>query len=439
MNKKYPLKIILTLLLFVTFNFCIAQDTNSTDTTIDETSSSDVDVRDHRTSKQKVVVRDHRTTNQKPTVTDRRISVKRPTSIDHRKAVKNKSVSDKRITGSRATSIDHRKTNNTQNVTDHRATGKRPTSIDHRKPTTTSRPSPPPRAVHRNKRDEDRDGIADSLEIELANKFAPILKLPPSHKDWTRPANVDWYLKRVQLRFENKGTCNRDDKIFNVGEVTQLNLATQSHKDKDATWKGCRNQGTKRYSKSSTRFFLQPADIHHKGARPSEWKAYVHVKKSQAINNGYDIQYWFFYAYNDSVGSVNHEGDWEHITISVNKNLQFVEAIYAQHEYYKRYIRTQLTFVDQTHPVVYVADGSHASYPRAGSFHIRNTIKVNDHTYNGGPVWNTLGKLVQVGEKNYPMNQQNFIQYGGRWGEIGETRYTSGPTGPAFKPEWNGR
>src|SRR5690606_41598556 len=28
-----------------------------------------------------------------------------------------------------------------------------------------------------------------------------------------------------------------------------------------------------------------------------------------------DIQYWFFYPYNDWVASVNHEADWEHITV----------------------------------------------------------------------------------------------------------------------------
>ena len=342
----------------------------------------------------------------------------------------------------RPQSIDHRKNKNKTDVRDHRRTGKRPVSIDHRRPNKSSRPYPPPRAGRPlNQKDNDRDGIADSLEVEMANKFSPILRLPPASKDWTRPANVDWYLQRVQLRFENKGACNRDDQVFKVGQVNQNNLARQSKRDKDATWRGCKRNGTKRYSNSSTRFFLQTADKYHKGAHPSEWKAYVHVKKSTAVRNGYDIQYWFFYAYNDSVGSFNHEGDWEHITISVNKNLQFVEAIYAQHEYYSRYNRNQLTFLRNTHPVVYVADGSHASYPRAGGFRIRNPINaaVNDYTYNGGPVWDTAGKLIHVGEKNYPLNQQYFIQYGGRWGEIGETRYTSGPTGPAFKPEWNGR
>ncbi|MCF6288957.1 MAG: Vps62-related protein [Proteobacteria bacterium] len=350
----------------------------------------------------------------------------RPNAQDHRKPSQRTDV------------CDNRKPSQRPDVRDHRKPSQRPDVRDHRKPTNTKKPSPPPRIIPQDKRDNDKDGIADNLEMALANKFAPILRLPPSNKDWTRPANVDWYLQRAQLRYENKGACFRDDKIFKVGQVNQVNLARQFHRDKSLSWGKCKNKGTKRYSKSSTRFFLQLADKYHKGAPASEWKAYVHVKKSTAIKNGYDIQYWFFYAYNDSVAMFNHEGDWEHITVTVNSNQQFIEAIYAQHDYSTRYTRKQLTFVGKTQPVVYVSDGSHASYPRAGKFRIRKT-PVSDHTYDGGPVWNTKKNLVNVGEKNYPLNQQYFIQYGGLWGEIGETKYTSGPTGPAFKAEWNGR
>jgi hypothetical protein len=162
------------------------------------------------------------------------------------------------------------------------------------------------------------------------------------------------------------------------------------------------------------------------------------VKRSRAVRGGYDIQYWFFYAYNDSFASFNHEGDWERITVSVNRKGEFVEAVFGQHNYSKTYKRNQLMFVRKTHPVVYSADGSHASYPRAGSFNIKHAPN-RDHTYNGGPQWQTWKGLINVGEKRYPRNRQYFIQYGGRWGEIGETRWTSGPTGPAAKPEWNKR
>ncbi|HEY0094388.1 MAG TPA: hypothetical protein VGB96_08695, partial [Archangium sp.] len=48
--------------------------------------------------------------------------------------------------------------------------------------------------------DADADGIDDGLEDQLAAKFAPEVRLAPLSIDWTRPANVDWYLARVHMR-----------------------------------------------------------------------------------------------------------------------------------------------------------------------------------------------------------------------------------------------
>jgi hypothetical protein len=62
-----------------------------------------------------------------------------------------------------------------------------------------------------------------------------------------------------------------------------------------------------------------------------------------------------------------------------------------------------------------------------------------DHTYDGGPIWRTWTRLVDVGEVARPRAGQQFICFGGLWGEIGETKHTSGPTGPAFKDAWNDR
>src|SRR5262245_48673228 len=51
--------------------------------------------------------------------------------------------------------------------------------------------------------DADLDGIADELEAYLVAQFAPELRLAPDENDWTRPANVDWYLARVHMRFDH--------------------------------------------------------------------------------------------------------------------------------------------------------------------------------------------------------------------------------------------
>jgi hypothetical protein len=279
--------------------------------------------------------------------------------------------------------------------------------------------------------DADGDTIDDGLEDQLAAKFAPEVRLAPDGIDWARPANVDWYLARVHMRFDHSG-CP-DCQVLALATPTQANLSTQSHKTKGSF---CTHTSTVYYSNQSRKeFFLQPPDdAVHNGAPSTEWRTYVHVKKSTLVSGGHDIQYWFFYPYNDSVASVNHEADWEHITVTADSAGNFYSAWYAQHGGGKRYAASQLSFVNSTHPVVYSADGSHASYPTVGSF--PTILGFSDYTYSGGPVWQTWNNWVNVGEKTAPRNGQSFIKYGGRWGEVGEMDDTSGPQGPAFQGSW---
>ncbi len=91
------------------------------------------------------------------------------------------------------------------------------------------------------------------------------------------------------------------------------------------------------------------------------------------------LHYWFFYAFNDwgtgHEGLNDHEGDWESI-------LLFLESVppyrvrwlaYAAHGVadLERAQSERVEWVD-THPVVYVGCGSHASYYRPGVYRSRD-------------------------------------------------------------------
>jgi len=48
--------------------------------------------------------------------------------------------------------------------------------------------------------DRDSDGIADLIEDQLIQRFAPVVRF---HADEQyQPANIPWYLSRVQMRFD---------------------------------------------------------------------------------------------------------------------------------------------------------------------------------------------------------------------------------------------
>ena len=298
--------------------------------------------------------------------------------------------------------------------------------------------------------DADLDGIADQLEDYLISQFAPEIRLPPDDIDWTRPANVDWYLPKVHMRFDHPN-CT-DHQILALGTIDFKNISQQTHPTTSGVGPLCSHTQTivpsgpdTKYT-THTDFFLQPEDdnLVHPGIPPSQmeqWRVYAHVQPSGFVRDSdkvaaeYDIQIWFFYAYNDAIGPINHEADWEHVTISVSKDLNFVSAYYATHDAGDRWNASDILWRDRTHPVGYSADGSHATYRSAGE---HPGPVVNDHCYDGGPIWLTWMNATNLGERGHVLNSQTWADYDGRWGEVGQAEFTSGPPGPMFHGTWTG-
>jgi hypothetical protein len=92
-----------------------------------------------------------------------------------------------------------------------------------------------------------------------------------------------------------------------------------------------------------------------------------------------NLQYWFFYAYNDwasGYGGFNdHEGDWEgfHVFFKLDAGNRPIEPpAYVCYLGHHSRITKPWTHHDVekvgTHPVIYVAAGSHASYPEAKQY-----------------------------------------------------------------------
>jgi probable HAF family extracellular repeat protein len=84
------------------------------------------------------------------------------------------------------------------------------------------------------------------------------------------------------------------------------------------------------------------------------------------------LEYWFFYYDNPKtfffVGA--HEGDWEMITIHLNQAGTPVEAAYAQHHGGELCSWSNVQTTADGRPIVYVAEGSHASYFTAGAHNL---------------------------------------------------------------------
>ncbi len=301
--------------------------------------------------------------------------------------------------------------------------------------------------------DADGDGVPEQLEAYLMTTFGPELRLPPDSVDWTRPSSVDWYLPKVRMRFDHAGCPDDSSNILNVGAITFANIHAQSHFTKATGLGLCRHNtglADQRFSnKKHLEFFLQAENdaLVHAGvppARSSEWRTYIQVRKSSYVRGdgkaaAYDLQVWYFFPYNDFVASANHEGDWEHMTLSISADYKLVSVFYATHDNGKRVDDlTTLEIVEGTHVVGYIADGSHATYPKVGT-HATSVPTVNDHTYAGGPVWRSWTNYANLGQIGKILGGQTWAAYGGRWGEVGESSVTSGPPGPMFNGKWDTR
>jgi hypothetical protein len=169
------------------------------------------------------------------------------------------------------------------------------------------------------------------------------------------------------------------------------------------------------------------------------------------------LQYWLFYAYNfwsglyppsDYLWQV-HEGDWEAVTILLARTGKPLLAGYSQHCSGKRRAWSRVA-KQGTHPLVYVALGSHSNwfgpgdhpvdtscYPQAARvvFDV-NLESVLDRTGTAGRV---RPRLVRVTEQ-----APGWMRFRGNWGEDGwfhapgidTVRFEAGPVGPAFQDKW---
>jgi hypothetical protein len=173
----------------------------------------------------------------------------------------------------------------------------------------------------------------------------------------------------------------------------------------------------------------------------------------ETATSGLRLTYWMLYGLSEPPGPERamsafvHEGDWERISVRVarlgegesNRYLPLsVRYFYHNHSrkipWYavRRAVGGAGSGQGATHPVAYSAEGSHASYWRAGRYEAvyepkgDRLLAVNDNAIAcpDCPQWHTW-KLV------LPARGQLWYGFGGAWGKVGGSGDTTGPLGPS--------
>jgi hypothetical protein len=144
------------------------------------------------------------------------------------------------------------------------------------------------------------------------------------------------------------------------------------------------------------------------------------------------LQYWFFYYYNpqSEFGIGSHEGDWEMIELGLRDNGVPFRASYAQHNGHEVCPWGDV-LKNGTSPLVFVADGSHASYYSSG-VEGRGELPDDNHLGDGpvaGPNVSDPGARLTLVDISRP--GPRWLRWPGRWGAS-----DASPLGPKFQDAW---
>jgi hypothetical protein len=306
-------------------------------------------------------------------------------------------------------------------------------------------------------KDEDGDGISDSCEQALAEKYAPVVY--HSSDESNLPANVDWFLKKTSLWFYDDD-CTPDLHQLITSAPTQEQLLNWCYTGGCDASDTVHSNGTRSNEKQRT-FYLADVDEQSRaGSLDSrDWITYYHAYPNDL--GGVTIQYWRFYAYNDALN--NHGGDWEGIHLLLDQNLQPAQVGFMGHTSIDYQPASSLQW-DGAHPRIYSEGGGHASHSSGDGIVAKGCSPIDDiilpshldpdnpctfirqETWSNGQIrWcnnsrvsfcngavTQTGSLLNIGAKIAPMNGQVFIQYSGIWGSPGKLYGTSGYWHPAF-------
>jgi flagellar hook assembly protein FlgD len=326
--------------------------------------------------------------------------------------------------------------------------------------------------------DNDNDGLDDSVEEEFLNMYVPKLIFHPEENE--RPRTVeslfdeyefDLVARRVDFRVMIVPTSEfpffRIHKVAVVKEERTIKRDIKLSDLKDYGEKLDKGWELMLVRRGRKNIFISfpPYSIygHCFKTRDKQGTEYI------------ELQYWIFYANNiirdiPDIGvqvninkegnisfisevksftsdeaenytslkrlfGIDHEGDWEFVAIRLLKDYPYKpQQIYYSAHYPINWTEDQIRLwedvakYDNTHPIVYVARDSHANYFSAGDH--KSDIQYIDYEYidRTGYGEATIPNVINLGEKDAPLNNCDWIKYVGKWGAD-----NGSPKGPVYR------
>lgn len=261
---------------------------------------------------------------------------------------------------------------------------------------------------------------------ELAEKYAPVLYFHSA--EIFRPQSVEVMLNTARLRQHVPYWF--DVNVLNEIGITDL-INFQNPDYFLDVWYG--TSGASDYKNySAHRAYYEAVLSPESGGPPVV--AYAHVAQDEE-SGLISIQYWLFYYYNDWFNK--HEGDWELVEVILDVDENPLWVILSQHHGGTRRAWEYAQIEKDSHPVAYVAQGSHANYFWADETYpngmdIGSTrVEIMDRT---GKTSRVIPQVILVPDRGLAANSpQPWVEFPGKWGERAFQGDFGGPLGPADK------
>ncbi|WP_133788604.1 hypothetical protein [Kribbella sp. VKM Ac-2571] len=275
------------------------------------------------------------------------------------------------------------------------------------------------------------DGPQDAAARMLAERYSPVVRLQKDSADCAngeqfQPTDVEAVLGDQQVAL--RGPWRPPDLVKSQPTAGDLGRGFPGH------------------------FLDFPGDPLRPGCDYAEWSArinaahpatvYAHVAADPGFPGQLSLEYWFFYVFNDYNNT--HEGDWESIRLVFDAATPAAALAthptavgFSQHGGAERarWGDAKLELVDETHPVVYPAAGSHANKYGRRLYLGRGSEGLGcDDTTRPQPAIRPRVAYVPMARADY-LKQYPWLAFEGRWGER-QRSFFDGPTGPNMKTSW---
>jgi len=269
-------------------------------------------------------------------------------------------------------------------------------------------------------------------DAELARRYAPVFYFHPAEIFF--PQEVDVIVERARLR-QTRRLWFDVNVLLKLDVLDLLDFETDPSHFLDV-WYG--DDGSSAYTNYSAHQAYYEAVLSPDAGGPPI-VVYAHVVRDEDPKH-ITIQYWALYFYNDWFNK--HEGDWEMVQVTLTAEGEPEWVVLSQHHGGTRRAWANAPVEGNTHPVAYVAQGSHANYFAADEIYPNGKdvgsarVEILDRTGSSGRV---IPDVILLPEREtlsadptaWPGAE--WLSYRGHWGETAVQSDFGGPLGPADK------